>query len=1086
MTPSNDGIFACVPGSLSRVTLRPQLQWLIALLPVVAPSRAVGQVPRDSSATAILTAGISQTLARHRAATISDVRYDLTLDVSPLDSAIGCITIRFRKSDSADAIIDFRGRSLTRALANGRPIPAGAAENGHLRIPAQLLRVGENQLDFAFVADIAPSGASIIRSHDPTDGSDYLYTLLVPADANQLFPSFDQPDLKARVRLTLVTPVFSGARSGSQGRGPQGQRLLRGAAERDRRNPGPSAQASLNRADVAPVSDARSERALSEPPPLRSRAPTKVESAQAWSVVANGAIESADTNGGRLTTRFAETRVCTSGGRAGGSQEPKRWGESPGRGLQGDALETAGLEARVDRTAGASRERVRARVGNRGDVGPELGRRVRMAPGSGGRALQRPAGALAVLTRAPEHERPSQAAATTERSTCAPAPISTYLIAFAAGPWHHLSSTNHGRTITAYVRASRAAEADLDSLLSLNQRALDWMERYFGRPYPFEKFAFVLAPAFPFGGMEHPGAVFYNEDRFIFRERPTLPQRLNRLSTILHEVAHQWFGDLVTMRWFDDLWLKEGFATFMAAKALAEIDPGADAWKTFYLSNKPPAYAVDQTAGTRPLWQELTNLDQAKSNYGAIVYNKAPSVLKQLEYLVGDSAFQLGVQRFLNRHAYANATWQDLLGAIGQAAGRPLEAFGRDFMLRPGMPVVEQQLELHEGKIAQLRLVQRPAKSLSGNQPWTERTEVLLFYSDRPAVRIPVELRSRVTDVAAAKGKQAPEFVFANARDYGYFLLLLDSSSVRTLEDSALGKVKDPFLRAMLWGALWDQVRNYRMAPERFVGIVTRELGRERDEQIVPVALARTDRALRAYMSPEARKGAQHRTRTYGLRKAYVDAFIGLATSPKAIRRLNSLFSSDTIAGEPAKDPTRWDIATRLLELKAPEAESRYAEQVKRDTTADGRRRAFIGAAGRFDSTTKRTYFTRYFGDATLNEDWASGSLGEFNALEHQALTFPYLPLALDSLPYIQAHRRIFFLETWLAAFLRGQTGDSALVVVQHYLKEHPNLPLDLRRKVLQHADELERTVQIRERSAGRSSGQSAAAKKTAKSRLKH
>ena len=168
-----------------------------------------------------------------------------------------------------------------------------------------------------------------------------------------------------------------------------------------------------------------------------------------------------------------------------------------------------------------------------------------------------------------------------------------------------MSSTEGGRTINAYVRRSRAEEADLDTLLALNRRALDWMEGYFGRPYPFEKFDFVLAPAFPFGGMEHPGAVFYSEDGFIFRERPTLPRRLGRLSTILHEAAHQWFGDLVTMRWFDDLWLKEGFATFMAAKALATLEPAAGAWKTFYLGNKPSAYAVDQTGGTRPLWQEL-------------------------------------------------------------------------------------------------------------------------------------------------------------------------------------------------------------------------------------------------------------------------------------------------------------------------------------------------------------------------------------------------------------------------------------------------------------------------------------------------
>ena len=240
--------------------------------------------------------------------------------------------------------------------------------------------------------------------------------------------------------------------------------------------------------------------------------------------------------------------------------------------------------------------------------------------------------------------------------------------------------------------------------------------------------------------------------RFIFRERPTLPRRLGRFSTILHEAAHQWFGDLVTMRWFDDLWLKEGFATFMAAKALADLAPDADAWKTFYLGNKPSAYAVDQTAGTRPLWQALDNLSQAKSNYGAIVYNKAPGVLKQLEYLVGDSAFQAGVRSFLARYAFGNATWRDLLASVGTAAGRPLDAFGREFMLRAGMPVVEQRVLVRDGRIASLELRQRPvggARPAPGAAPagdrsrprrlWTERTELLLAYHDRPPVRLPVE-----------------------------------------------------------------------------------------------------------------------------------------------------------------------------------------------------------------------------------------------------------------------------------------------------------------------------------------------------------
>src|SRR5690349_22898991 len=136
------------------------------------------------------------------------------------------------------------------------------------------------------------------------------------------------------------------------------------------------------------------------------------------------------------------------------------------------------------------------------------------------------------------------------------------------------------------------------------------------------------------------------------------------------------------MRWFDDLWLKEGFATYMAAKMQASLDTSSGVWKTFYLRNKPTAYPVDATRGTTPVWQELDNLDQAKSNYGAIVYNKAPSILKQLNYLVGEAAFRSGVQSFLERHAYGNATWQDLLGSIGRAGGIDLEAFGRNFILR--------------------------------------------------------------------------------------------------------------------------------------------------------------------------------------------------------------------------------------------------------------------------------------------------------------------------------------------------------------------------------------------------------------------
>jgi aminopeptidase N len=833
--------------------------------------------------------GVSRALAEHRARTIAEVEYDLVLDVSALDSAVGQVGIRFRRSGEGDVILDFRGRRLLRITANGAPLALDAWNGAHVRIGAAALRPGPNTVAVAFVAEIAPSGASIIRVHDP-DGSDYLYTLLVPADANQLFPCFDQPDLKARVSLTLTTP-------------------------------------------------------------------------SGWTAVANGPLERTLTAGARTTHRFA-----------------------------------------------------------------------------------------------------------------AMPPISTYLVAFAAGPWHRATLTADGRTLHAYVRRSRAAEADLDTVLALNARALAWMEGYFDRPYPFPKFDLVLAPAFPFGGMEHPGAVFYNEDRFIFRERPTVPRRLGRFSTILHEVAHMWFGDLVTMRWFDDLWLKEGFATYMAAQALQDLDPESGAWKTFYLANKPAAYGVDQTLGTTPLWQALANLDQAKSAYGAIVYNKAPSVLKQLQYVVGDSAFRAGVQGFLTAHAFGNATWQDLLAAVGRAAGRPLDDFSRHWMLRPGMPEVEQRLTVDGGRIRRLELVQRPARPLSGSDPWPMRTQVLLWYPDRPAVVLPVELRGRVAEVRSARGLPAPAFVYPNAGDYGYLLALLDTASVRALEEGALARVADPLLRAMLWNSLWDQVRALRLAPERFVALTLRQLPAERDQQILPGVLARLGRAAGAYVDSVTRAalrpgiervlwaGASDTALAYGLRRAYLDAFIASASTADGVARLTALFAADSAAGEPLRDPTRWDIVTRLRVLAAPDAESLAAAQAARDTTPDGRRRQYIAGAARRDPAVKAALFTAWFTDRSLNEDWASGSLGAFNAIEHQGLTLPFLRPALDSLPFIRAHRRIFFLGAWLGAFLGGQTSEAALAAVRQYLADHPDLPLDLRQKVLQYADELERTVRIRAR----------------------
>ena len=855
------------------------------MIPIVAASLL-------ALADSLMAPGISLQLARYRAERIRDVRYDITLDVTSRDTATGTVRVTFNRVGDGDVILDFRGYALDDVIVNGERTRADFNQ-AHLRIPATAVRQGSNVAVMRFASPIAPAGASIIRFTDETDKRDYLYTLLVPSDANLLFPCFDQPDIKAVFGLTLTVP-------------------------------------------------------------------------RGWTALSNG--------------------------------------------------------AEVERTPATNTTR------------------LRFAP--------------------------------TQR-------ISTYLFAFAAGPYTRLTAARDTRSntpISVWVRPSRAREVETDTLVALNRRAKEWLADYFAVPYPFGKMDFLLAPAFPFGGMEHPGAIFYNEESFIYREPPTLVQRLGRQATINHEVAHQWFGDFTTMRWFDDLWMKEGFATYMSAKMQAAMGDST-AWLSFYLRNKPTAYDVDVSAGTTPVWQELANLDQAKSNYGAIVYNKAPAVLKQLDHLVGESAFRAGVRDFLKAHAFGNATWRDLLAAIGKRAGRDLTPWGQAFFVRPGMPLVEQQLSLGaDGRIDRLVLVQRPAQSLSGAGAWPMKVDVVLRLGARDTI-LPVEMQAETTVVAAARGLPAPSFVYANANDYGYGLFLLDDRSRDWLLTNRVN-VADPFLRAMLWGSLWDLVREARLDPRRYLQAALAALLAERDEQIAARLMGRIARTVDKYatdLDPEARerieesllRGATDPSRSYGLRKNFFDTYVAVARSPRALVRLNAWLDSSMAAGEPLRQPTRWSIVTALAVRGFPSAEGRLLGETARDSTTGGRRRAFIAGAGFANPSVKQTYFARFFTDSTLNEDWVTSSLGAFNDPAQSVLTLEYLRPALDTLPWIQKNRRIFFLGRWLDAFIGGHQSPEALAIVDRYLEENPNLPRDLRLKVLQTRDDLERTVKIRARFGG-------------------
>ncbi len=259
-------------------------------------------------------------------------------------------------------------------------------------------------------------------------------------------------------------------------------------------------------------------------------------------------------------------------------------------------------------------------------------------------------------------------------------PIPTYLFAFAAGKFFVDRAERNGRTFRMVHRETDAAKVarNRDALFDLHAAALAWLEQYTGIPYPFGKFDFFLVPAFQFGGMEHPGAVFYNASGLLLDESATQNQLLERASTIAHETSHMWFGDLVTMKWFTDVWMKEVFANFMAAKIVNPSFPSVNHELRFLHAYYPAAYDVDRTAGTNAIRQPLDNLKDAGTLYGAIIYQKAPIVMRQLETIMGADAFRDGLREYLSQHRFGNASWPDLIAVLDARTPEDLPTWSRD------------------------------------------------------------------------------------------------------------------------------------------------------------------------------------------------------------------------------------------------------------------------------------------------------------------------------------------------------------------------------------------------------------------------
>lgn len=650
-------------------------------------------------------------------------------------------------------------------------------------------------------------------------------------------------------------------------------------------------------------------------------------------------------------------------------------------------------------------------------------------------------------------------------------PISTYLFAFAAGPFKKVNDVAGLPGL--YVRQSKLkrAEEEAAEVQKTTADGIKYLSDYFAQPFPFAKYDLVMIPGFAYGGMEHAGATFLREESILFRTAPTHSDRLNRDILLLHELTHQWFGDLVTMRWFDDLWLKEGFAQYMAYHALADLKPNENVWKRFYQAIKPAAYGIDSTQGTTPVYQDIANLKDAKSAYGAIVYSKAPGVLKQLAFVLGENHFQDGLRRYLKEHAYANAEWSDLVGAFEKASGKSLQGWAAAYIRRRGMPQVDVEWTCDEANgVSRVRLAQHDVLSEGG--AWPIATQVLQRLRRMESVTRMEWQTAKTEFIGATAGEGCPQWLFANDQDYAYGRFLLDPRSRKAVM-AGLGNINDVFERTLLWGSLWDSVREAELDPREYIELALRLLSAERDESLAQSVIGRMTTALHRYVSAEVRAQLVPKAEALAyqrmlhspeqdMRIIWFRALRGVAETAAGRAHVKDLLAGKLqVPGVELRPLDRWNMVTGLVALHDPDADAILAAEEKRDPSGDGRKYAFMAAAARPNSQIKHQYFDVYLHDSSRPEDWVEQSLGPFNYWNQSELTLPYLRPALEALPQVKSQRKIFFVLGWLNAFIGGQQSAEAQAQVREFLRTAA-LDKDLNLKILEVSDELDRTVKIR------------------------
>ncbi|KRT13861.1 aminopeptidase [Pedobacter ginsenosidimutans] len=643
--------------------------------------------------------------------------------------------------------------------------------------------------------------------------------------------------------------------------------------------------------------------------------------------------------------------------------------------------------------------------------------------------------------------------------------LPTYLFSFTAGKYTLINRQMKNNKMELLHRETDSAKIklSLDSVFIAHRDAIDFLEDWTAIKYPFQKVGFVSIPDFQFGGMEHPGEVQYKASALFLDQGATRDQFISRSNLISHETAHMWFGDLVTMKWFNDVWMKEVFANFMADKVTEKL-MGKNTFDLKFLQDHyPAAYGVDRTLGANPIRQQLDNLQEAGSMYGNIIYHKAPIMMRQLELLMGKQNFQQGIREYLKKYSYSNATWNDLISILSKYSKSDLLSWNKVWVNEPGRPVFSYDIKYNGDKISDLSLNQ--SSEMGQPRVWPQSFTVKLVYPTESKILV-VNAKLAKTDLIEAKGLPKPQYILFNANGAGYGLFPIDKEMMANLYGLA-----DPLERASAYiNAFENMLSGKSNKPEELLAVFLQGLSVEKNEMNLRLITGYLTNIYWTFLTAEARNAmyesmektiwnAMEQQQTQNNKKILFNTYQNVYLSADAGKRMYNIWRKQTAPNGIKLLEDDYSALALTLALKTDTANTILKDQLARTKNEDRKNRLiYLMPALSLDVKERDNFFNALKDRKNRQKEaWVTTALSYLHHPIRQKTSINYLKESLDLLEEIQKTGDIFFPQSWLAAIFSGYNNKEANAAVQDFLKSHPTYNEKLKDKILQTTDNLRR-----------------------------